>query len=461
MKKLTHAIALSTIVLGAISPTLQVIAETPKVEETQEVTPEASPENVEVQASSSDIAAGTFGTAPWRIDSSGVLHIGAGTFSDTPVNQNGARLSPWYQWSKQITSIRFEGDVVAGNILSNLFDYLTNVTSIEGIERLNTSHTTEMQRVFGGCASLTSLDLTSWDVSNVTTIFSFLNGATNMESLNVSNWNVSNMIAITYAFSEMPKLKELDLSQWRLTPLYSAQGVFMGDSSLEALDLSGFDMTQLEKSWITGYEMSRFFQNTTSLKVLKLSDKFRFWVTDSVNVELPEISANNQYTGKWQNVGTGSLSHPQGADVWTSKQLTQNFNSNAKSDTYVWQPYTIAAGNVTVKYVDTEGTPIAEDVIKAGNIGEAYTTEQKDIAGYTFKEVQGNPSGKFTDQPQTVTYVYEQHKDKSTVIVHDSELTVGDTWKSEDNFDSATDYYGNAVPFSDINVEGQVDTTKA
>ncbi|WP_285121659.1 MucBP domain-containing protein [Lactococcus petauri] len=461
MKKLTHAIALSTIVLGAISPTLQVIAETPKVEETQEVTPEALPENVEVQASSSDIAAGTFGTAPWRIDSSGVLHIGAGTFSDTPVNQNGARLSPWYQWSKQITSIRFEGDVVAGNILSNLFDYLTNVTSIEGIERLNTSHTTEMQRVFGGCASLTSLDLTSWDVSNVTTIFSFLNGATNMESLNVSNWNVSNMIAITYAFSEMPKLKELDLSQWRLTPLYSAQGVFMGDSSLEALDLSGFDMTQLEKSWITGYEMSRFFQNTTSLKVLKLSDKFRFWVTDSVNVELPEISANNQYTGKWQNVGTGSLSHPQGADVWTSKQLTQNFNSNAKSDTYVWQPYTIAAGNVTVKYVDTEGTPIAEDVIKSGNIGETYTTEQKDIPGYTFKEVQGNPSGKFTDQPQTVTYVYEQHKDKSTVIVHDSELTVGDTWKSEDNFDSATDYYGNAVPFSDINVEGQVDTTKA
>ncbi|MGL4481886.1 MAG: MucBP domain-containing protein [Lactococcus garvieae] len=461
MKKMTQAIALSTIVLGALSPTLQVIAETPKISESPAVTIELSSENAEVQADSNDIASGTFGTAPWRIDSSGVLHIGAGTFSDTPVNQNGLRLSPWYQWSKQITSIRFEGDVIAGNILSNLFDYLANVTHIEGIEKLNTSHTTEMQRVFGGCASLTSLDLTSWDVSNVTTIFSFLNGATNMESLNVSNWNVSNMIAITYAFSEMPKLKELDLSQWRLTPLYSAQGVFMGDSSLEALDLSGFDMTQLENSWITGYEMSRFFQNTTSLKVLKLSDKFRFWVTDSVNVELPEISANNQYTGKWQNVGTGSLTHPQGADVWTSKQLTQSFNANAKNDTYVWQPYTISAGDVTVKYVDTKGTPIADDVIKSGNIGEAYTTEQKDIPGYTFKEVQGDPSGKFTDQPQTVTYVYEETKDQSTVIVHDSELTVGEAWQPEDNFDSATDYYGNTVPFSDISVEGQVDTAKA
>lgn len=200
MKKMTQAIALSTIVLGALSPTLQVIAETPKIAESPAVTTELSSENVEVQADSNDIASGTFGTAPWRVDSSGVLHIGSGTFSDTPVNQNGLRMSPWYQWSKQITSIRFEGDVIAGNLLSNLFDYLANVTHIEGIEKLNTSHTTEMQRVFGGCASLTSLDLTSWDVSNVTTIFSFLNGATNMESLNVSNWNVSNMIAITYAF---------------------------------------------------------------------------------------------------------------------------------------------------------------------------------------------------------------------------------------------------------------------
>ena len=100
-------------------------------------------------------------------------------------------------------------------------------------------------------------------------------------------------------------------------------------------------------------------------------------------------------------------------------------------------------------------------MVKAGVIGEDYTTEQKDIPGYTFKEVQGYVTGKFTDQPQTVTYVYEQYKDKSTVLVHDSELTVGDTWKPEDNFDSSTDYYGNTVPFSNINVAGQVDTTKS
>ncbi|WP_276420130.1 MucBP domain-containing protein, partial [Lactococcus garvieae] len=66
----------------------------------------------------------------------------------------------------------------------------------------------------------------------------------------------------------------------------------------------------------------------------------------------------------------------------------------------------VKGGDITVKFVDIEGNKISDDVIKAGNIGEAYTTEQKDILGYTFKEVQGDASGKFTDQAQTVTYVY-------------------------------------------------------
>ncbi|EGO5014792.1 LPXTG cell wall anchor domain-containing protein, partial [Enterococcus faecalis] len=64
----------------------------------------------------------------------------------------------------------------------------------------------------------------------------------------------------------------------------------------------------------------------------------------------------------------------------------------------------------TAKYVDTEGNKILDEVVKSGNVGDDYTTEQKAIDGYTFKEVQGNPTGKFTDQVQTVTYVYMKDK---------------------------------------------------
>ena len=159
-------------------------------------------------------------------------------------------------------------------------------------------------------------------------------------------------------------------------------------------------------------------------------------------------------------IQNGVATHSGSGKIWVKSKFSTLTNPFARTQIKVNVEAPAVAGDVTVKYEDVNGVSISDDVVKSGNIGEAYTTEQKDIPGYTFKEVQGNVSGKFTDQPQTVTYVYEQTKDQSTVIVHDSELTVGDAWKSEDNFDSATDYYGNTVPFSDINVEGQVDTEK-
>ena len=77
----------------------------------------------------------------------------------------------------------------------------------------------------------------------------------------------------------------------------------------------------------------------------------------------------------------------------------------------------IVGGNVIAKYVDAAGNTISDNVVKSGNVGEDYTTEQKTIPGYSFKEIQGPASGQFTSQEQTVTYVYTKDPlvpDKST-----------------------------------------------
>ena len=44
----------------------------------------------------------------------------------------------------------------------------------------------------------------------------------------------------------------------------------------------------------------------------------------------------------------------------------------------------------------------------SGNIGATYTSEQKEFEGYSFKEVQGNPTGSFTEDAQTITYIYNK-----------------------------------------------------
>ncbi|QIL51267.1 MucBP domain-containing protein [Weissella coleopterorum] len=128
-------------------------------------------------------------------------------------------------------------------------------------------------------------------------------------------------------------------------------------------------------------------------------------------------------------VHNGSLSNASG--IW-HKQNHQMFWSDIKPNTTnlisCWQEivpelginndtpfngkiiqpiiYKIKAAKVTAKYIDESGKEIAKSEVKSGNIEDTYKTEQKDIEGYTFKEVQGNESGKFTDKAQTVTYVY-------------------------------------------------------
>lgn len=71
----------------------------------------------------------------------------------------------------------------------------------------------------------------------------------------------------------------------------------------------------------------------------------------------------------------------------------------------------VKAAEVTTKYVDTEGNKISDEVVKTGNIGDDYNTEQKAIEGYTFKEIKGNATGTFTADAQNVTYVYTKNED--------------------------------------------------
>ncbi|USS89119.1 MucBP domain-containing protein [Fructilactobacillus cliffordii] len=69
----------------------------------------------------------------------------------------------------------------------------------------------------------------------------------------------------------------------------------------------------------------------------------------------------------------------------------------------------MAGGKVTVKYVDENGNEVATPEILTGNIGNDYETKEKHVDGYTFKEVQGNKLGKFSEEAQTVTYVYTKN----------------------------------------------------
>jgi len=69
-------------------------------------------------------------------------------------------------------------------------------------------------------------------------------------------------------------------------------------------------------------------------------------------------------------------------------------------------PWPITEGEVNVRYLDEKGNELASSEKLNGQIGEEYKTNPKDIKGYQVKIIPENSSGIFTEEVQTVIYVY-------------------------------------------------------
>ena len=122
--------------------------------------------------------------------------------------------------------------------------------------------------------------------------------------------------------------------------------------------------------------------------------------------------------------------------------------------THIYTKDPVAGGNVTVKYVDGAGNTISDNVVKSGNIGDDYSTDQKAIPGYTFKEVQGSASGQFTDKEQTITYVYTKN---SVTPVKPTEP--GTTQTNENNTETPVKNTTNVSLNNNVSTLGSVSTT--
>ena len=115
-----------------------------------------------------------------------------------------------------------------------------------------------------------------------------------------------------------------------------------------------------------------------------------------------EKSITQNFFMRPENIGDQATN---GVYVYSDNGTTNISNLTINPIASIWN----SVGKLTEKFVDESGNSIADNVVSSGNVGDPYSTTQKDIAGYTFKEVQGTPTGSFTAQDQTVTYVYTKN----------------------------------------------------
>ena len=181
------------------------------------------------------------------------------------------------------------------------FQNYVNLTSIEGIEYLNTSQVTDMHNMFYNCyhlqttdfsgfdtrkvkdmsnmfyncGSLKSLDISNFNTSEVTNMRSMFYHCIGLTSLDLSHLNTSKVSIMISMFQLCSNLLSVNLSGWDTRNVGSMDHMFEGCKSLKTLDLSGFDTREKTCS------MGDMFNTCNELTTIFVSDKFAVGTGDT------------------------------------------------------------------------------------------------------------------------------------------------------------------------------------
>ncbi|WP_302425937.1 BspA family leucine-rich repeat surface protein [Leyella stercorea] len=195
----------------------------------------------------------------------------------------GENLPGWYKFDDNnhshnaniIKKVIFDASFANARPTScyNWFYGCTDLTTIEGIEYLNTENVTNMSWMFSECSALTTLDVSNFDTKNVMEMSYMFGSCTKLKTLDVSSFNTQNVTDMNWMFSYCSVLTTLDLSNFDTKNVTDMNGMFSNCSALTTLDLSSFKTQNVT-------DMSRMFKDCSALTTLDVSNFDTQNVTD-------------------------------------------------------------------------------------------------------------------------------------------------------------------------------------
>ena len=195
----------------------------------------------------------------------------------------GENLPGWYKFDDNnhshnaniIKKVIFDASFANARPTScyNWFYGCTDLTTIEGIEYLNTENVTNMSWMFSECSALTTLDVSNFDTKNVMEMSYMFGSCTKLKTLDVSSFNTQNVTDMNWMFSYCAALTTLDLSHFDTQNVTDMNGMFSNCSALTTLDLSSFETQNVT-------DMSRMFKDCSAFTTLDVSNFDTQNVTD-------------------------------------------------------------------------------------------------------------------------------------------------------------------------------------
>lgn len=121
------------------------------------------------------------------------------------------------------------------------FTYSTWVSPPKDVENADASKLTTMRQMFAANTGLTSLDLTSWNISNVKDMYQTFTSCPKLTTLKLSGLNTSKVNNMEQMFNNCTSLTELDLSGWDVRNVTNMGSLFARCNSLKTINVSGWD----------------------------------------------------------------------------------------------------------------------------------------------------------------------------------------------------------------------------
>lgn len=159
------------------------------------------------------------------------------------------QLPEWYNRASYIRSVIFDASFANCTTLSstaNWFSGCESLTSITGIEYLNTENVGDMRDMFSHCSQLTNIDVSHFNTSNVKSMDDLFAFCGSLTALDLSNFDTSNVITMNSMFEHCYSLTSLNISNFNTVNVISMGYMFFFCSSLKTLDLSSFNTSNVQ-----------------------------------------------------------------------------------------------------------------------------------------------------------------------------------------------------------------------
>ena len=150
------------------------------------------------------------------------------------------------------TQVEFDPSFAAARPTTTYYWFcsMKKLTSIIGLEYLNTSEVTDMRYMFKECSQLTSLDLRSFNTENVTNMLGMFTSCSHLTSIDLSGWNTAKVTNMSTMFWFCSALTTIYVgSEWTTASVTSSSTMFGSCTSIVGGKGTTFDSRYTDKTY--------------------------------------------------------------------------------------------------------------------------------------------------------------------------------------------------------------------